>query len=325
MLHNRDYMRSDGYDGAMPIWGRILIACAAVFFCHTIFEYYAGANGRHDLVRAFSDNFGLSLDGVLKGKLWQLLTFQFLHGSLWHLIGNAIIIFFFGRTIEAHFGGRTFLKLYLTGGFIGGLFQLTFQFIFGQFVPEIPVGPNLSIPSTGIPTIGASAGALCVLAAFCRLDPESRITFLLMFVLPVSVKAKVIFWIDVAIAVLGILAPVGNVAHAAHLGGIVTAVIWVRYYVRANGWSSIPILGKISLPQVVVKRGPKRSRGASASQGKRGIRVVREENLDDIPDSEFISRKVDPILEKIREKGIHSLTDKERKILEKAQSKLSGK
>ena len=164
-----------------------------------------------------------------------------------------------------------------------------------------------------------------MLAAFCRLDPEARITFLLMFFIPVNVKAKVIFWIDVAIAVLGILAPVGNVAHAAHLGGIVTAVIWVRCYVFGAGWSSIPILGRISLPTIVVRRKSK-LRHAKGGAPRRGRTIViQSDKPEPSSDADFISKKIDPILDKIREKGIHSLTDKEREILEKGKDRLSGK
>ena len=189
------------------------------------------------------------------------------------------------------------------------------------------IDANTTIPVTSIPTIGASAGAFCVLAAFCRLDPEARITFLLMFFIPVNVKAKVLFWIDVAIAVLGILAPAGNVAHAAHLGGIVTAVVWVRYYVFGAGWSSIPILGRLSLPTIVIKRksNSRRANTTRANSGRGRVIVVRTNEPDNSNDSDFISKKIDPILDKIREKGIHSLTDKERKILEKGKDRLSGK
>jgi len=311
MLHNRDYMREPSYQAGWPLWGKLILTLVVIFVLQTAMEFQSGIR-KASWFATYMDWFALSLDGMKSGKIWQLLTFQFMHGGLWHLLGNSIIIFFFGRHIESNFGRKTFARLYLTGGVLGGFTQILLALISPEFF--------------GKQVIGASAGAFALLTGFCFLDLRNKIT-LLIFLFPVTIPCWLLIAFETLVITIGILAPSPHdiVAHGAHLGGLLTGYLWVRYYVRANGWSSIPILGKISLPQIVVKRGGGRRSSSPAARKQRGVRVVREENLDDIPDSEFISRKVDPILEKIRDKGIHSLTDKERKILEKAQDKLSGK
>jgi membrane associated rhomboid family serine protease len=311
MLHNRDYMRSDGYQPGWPLWGRLIFALVVIFVLQTALEFQSAIR-KASWFTTYMEWFALSLDGLKSGRIWQPFTFQFMHGGLWHLLGNSIIIFFFGRHVESNFGRKTFIRLYLVGGVIGGLVQIALGIVSPRFF--------------GMPVIGASAGAFALLTGFCFLDLRNKIT-LLIFLFPVTIPCWLLIAFQSLVIAVGILAPSPNdiVAHGAHLGGLITGYLWVRYFVRGNGWSSIPVLGRFSPPQIVVKRSPGRAGATTAKRSSGGIRVVREENLDDIPDSEFISRKVDPILEKIRDQGIHSLTEKERKILERAQNKLSGK
>ncbi|MFT4588883.1 MAG: membrane associated rhomboid family serine protease [Candidatus Binatia bacterium] len=314
MLDNRDYMRRPSYRPEWPSWGKVLFANAVIFFFQTLFVYYA-ARKDPGWAKGYFDIFGLSILGLKSGCVWQLFTFQFMHGSGWHLIGNSLIIFFCGREIETRFGRGTFLRLYLISGFVGGVFYVLRQLPFPELHDNV--------------CIGASAGAFGLLAAFCMLDPHRKITLLLMFFIPIAIPAWVILAAEGAFTVLSILAPAegDHVAHAGHLGGLVVGMIWVKYYVFGAGWGSIPLLGRISLPKIVIRRKSKPQRTTNAPRRapkSRGI-VVRPNEPDTSSDAEFISKKIDPILDKIREKGIHSLTDKERAILEKGKDRLSGK
>jgi len=63
----------------------------------------------------------LSWDGLKRGYVWQLLSFQFLHGGFLHLIFNGLAIFFLGRELEAALGRGRFLTLYFCSGVAGGL------------------------------------------------------------------------------------------------------------------------------------------------------------------------------------------------------------
>ncbi len=67
--------------------------------------------------------FALSVEGLRHGFVWQLLTYQFMHGGLLHLLLNCWAIYVFGREVEETLGRNSFLTLYFTSGVIGGLFQ----------------------------------------------------------------------------------------------------------------------------------------------------------------------------------------------------------
>lgn len=246
----------------------------------------------------------LSAHGLRAGKLYELITFQFLHGGFWHLLGNMVGLYFFGRAVEALLGGRGMLALYLVSGSIGGLLQMAVAFAFpSQF---------------DVPVVGASAGVFGLIAAFATNAPEEPITLLLFFILPITFPAKVLLWAEGGIALCGVLGPLlripfsSGVAHAAHLGGMLTGIAWIRWGFSAAAFASWQPFGRRSSAR-------KDSGGASSRRPSRSAKRKPEE----IPPAEFISREVDPILEKISAHGIHSLTERERQILEAARSKMA--
>lgn len=181
---------------------KVLVAINTVIFLLEMFL--------SPLVRQGIDfTFGLSAHGIAQGMLWQFITYQFLHGSLIHLLVNMIGLWFAGRVLEGLMSAPRFLFLYLFCGMIGGIFQLL-----------LSSGPLL---------IGAS-GAVCgVVAAFCALFPEMRITALLFFVIPINLRAK---WLGLGLVLVSLFFSItglgGNIGHAAHLGGAVTgyALVW---------------------------------------------------------------------------------------------------
>jgi hypothetical protein len=208
--------------------------------------------------------------------------------------------------MEDMLGSRGMLKLYLVSGVIGGLLQ---------------VGLAIAFPVTfGAAIVGASAGIFGLVAAFATRAPDQPITMLIFLFLPVTFKARVFLLIEGCIALAGVLGPLlpnpmfgGNIANGAHLGGMLTGIVWIRWGVwqrpSFNFWSPF-----------WRRRQPKRALARTAS--KRPSRIIGRK-AEDLPPAEFISREVDPILEKISAQGIHSLTEGERKILEAARSKMA--
>jgi membrane associated rhomboid family serine protease len=271
----------------------LLISVFACFVVQTIAE---GLWGYHRIDSLFT----LSLQGLKEGRIYQLVTFQFMHASLWHLLGNMIGLYFFGRSMEETLGKKGLLTLYLLSGTIGGLLQIALAFTFPAFF----VGGVL----------GASAGVFGLIAAFATRSPDQPITLLVFFVLPVTFKAKVLLLIEAAIAFLGLFGYLtGNVAHAAHLGGMLTGIFYIRW------------LGSLTRPfefwRPFARRNPPKRELVSAAP-RRTWRSAGPP-MEDLPPAEFISREVDPILEKISAQGIHSLTERERQILEAARNKMA--
>jgi len=294
MLEDRDYMRQS--------YGRFRWSATLTLVVVLVITFIGQ---RYLLRNALNwDDCALSFDGVKSGHVWQLLTFQFLHAGWFHLLGNCWALYVFGREVEWTLGKAKFLTLYFSSGIIGGLFQLLVWLLWPNYF------------HANIPVVGASAGIFGVVAAFAMLFPEQMLTMLLFFIIPINMKAKVLLFISLGITAFGIAFPGsmgGNVAHAAHLGGILTGMAFIRLggELRRTFWEPFASRKrKRDLIKAVSIRIPQWPR-------------AKTENPAELPEEEFISREVDPILDKISQHGIQSLTERERKILEAARNKMA--
>ena len=90
---------------------------------------------------------GLSVRGISRGYIWQILTFQFLHDAPlpFHLLFNCIGLYFFGRAVEDVVGPRGLLKLYFAAGFVGGALQLLTTWILPGHVDASVVGASAGV------------------------------------------------------------------------------------------------------------------------------------------------------------------------------------
>lgn len=296
MIGDRDYMREPAYRGGLSLTIWLVIVNAAAFVVQNL-AYLAFPASPPAAVSPVDHLFALSLGGLKSGFVWQLLTFQFMHGGMLHLILNCFAIYMFGRDVEEALGRRSYLTLYFAGGVIGGLFQM--------------LGAVVSQRFFGGEVVGASAGAFALIAAFAVLYPERPLTLLLFFVLPITLRAKYLLLISGLLAVLGMLVP-GGVAHAAHLGGMLTGIAYIRWASQWNWPRLRPVFRRRARPVLV----------SSRSQTATPWRPPRDASADDLPADEFLSKEVDPILDKISAHGIHSLTARERQVLEAARKKM---
>ena len=289
MLDDRPYMKRSNYRGNWSGVTWLLGILVVVFFVQKGFETYGG---REDWLR---DYFFLSPAGIHHGYVWQFLTFQFFHANFLHILCNGWAIYLVGRQIEEDFGTLGFWKLYLISGVAGGVLQLGLM----EAAPRFFNGAVL----------GASAGASGLLAAFAVLHPEQE---WMLFPFPFTVRAITLLWIDIGIALFGIVVP-SQTACGAHLGGILYALGYVYWGVRGNPPPWRALFGRARVrpayaPRTLVK----------SSIWKRTLKP----EADQVP-REFMSEEVDPILDKISALGIHSLTERERKILEAARDRMA--
>jgi|HubBroStandDraft_6_1064221.scaffolds.fasta_scaffold241945_2 membrane associated rhomboid family serine protease len=215
MLSERDYMQEVRTRPRWPVTIGILILNVLVF----IIQY--GAE-RYFPAYPFDDRFALSLGGLKSGYFWQLLTYQFMHASFWHIFFNCWAIYVFGREVELSFGKARMVTLYLTSGVAGGLLQILGSWLLPQHFGDVPV-------------VGASAGAFGLVTAYAVLFPYRQLIMLLFFVVPIKMRARTLLWVSVAIAAAGIIVPFGNIAHAAHLGGILSGYIFSRVTTQRSG------------------------------------------------------------------------------------------
>lgn len=162
----------------------------------------------------------LSLWGTMHGYWWQFLSYQFMHGGWIHLIVNCWGLFVFGRPVEWAVGKTRFLIVYFLGGIFGGLLQVMACYLW----PHYFYGGM----------VGASAGLCGIIASFSMLFPEQPLLMLLFFVIPLKMRAKSLLALLLVITGLGISFPRsilgGNIAHFAHLGGILMGLAFSRFY-----------------------------------------------------------------------------------------------
>lgn len=307
MLENRDYMRNEPSAGK-PLrfqWSAsvvLMIGLVVTFALQSINDVY----GRPGI----EDSLALTPAVFTRGHGWQLLTFQFLHGGLWHLIGNLMGLWFFGRWVENILGTKRFLVAYFGCGVVGGLLQCALMALFW--------------PAFGSAVFGASAGVMGIFAIFARLESDSEIR--LNFILPI--RAGVLLWFTAAISLFFTLVPSfrgGTTAHAAHLGGILAGLAWVKL-----GWHHdfvvLPwekLLGRLRFWNPFQARQRKQELVRAASARGRPWRSAVAKTEPDLAPEEFISKEVDPILDKISAHGMQSLTERERKTLADAQKKMA--
>ena len=290
-LSDRSYMR-DAYN--VPRVTTILIVGLLVaFVVQSLLSFYGDFNGLRF--------FGLTVSGLREGKVWQILTFQFLHTIPWpwHVLGNCLGLYFFGRPVEENLGSKRFLTLYFLAGLLGGIVQVL---------------ATMALPRhADFPVVGASAGVFGMIAIFCALHPMQELTTWIYF-FPVNIRARTLLWFLGLLSLFGTIIPFDYVAHGAHLGGIALGLAYVRWFHDSNRLADLwEGLRRPRRPAPLVKvRLPK------ASSWEQERPVQREPGGD--PD--FISKEVDPILDKISAQGLQSLTERERKILEAARSKM---
>ena len=292
MLEDREYMRAPGFQTRRPVTITLLIINAVAFVFQNMAVHWLPGF-------PVSSLFALSVEGLRHGYVWQLLTYQFMHGGLLHLLLNCWVIYMFGREVESALGRKHFLALYFSSGVIGGLLQV--------------LGAVLWPSHFGGAVVGASAGAFGLIAAFSMLYPDRVLTLLLFFVLPISLRARTLLILSGLIAVFGIVFPTDNVAHAAHLGGMLFGIFYVRQIIHWQ-WPDF---------HRVVHRSPPRELVGVHSAKWSVSRAPQPAQTDNLSPEEFVSKEVDPILDKISAHGIQSLTERERKILEAARKKMA--
>jgi len=147
-------------------------------------------------------------------QVWRLVTYQFLHGYMLHILFNMIGLFFLGPTLERHWGSKKFLVFYLSCGIVGGL---VYPALLGLRI--ISPHPTLGV----LPLIGASGAILGMLAACAILFPQF-VVFIIVFPVPIRVAAIICIFIATVI----ILSKGSNAGgEAAHLGGMAAGAIFV--------------------------------------------------------------------------------------------------
>jgi len=145
-------------------------------------------------------------------RIWQLVTYAFMHGGFPHILFNMFGLYMFGGTIERTFGARHFLIYYFVCAIVAAIAQLI---VVHWFIPGF------------YPTIGASGALFGILLAFGMLYPREKI--LIYFLVPMPAWLFVTGYAVVEL-VTGVTGTQAGIAHFAHLGGMLGGIVMIQYW-----------------------------------------------------------------------------------------------
>jgi membrane associated rhomboid family serine protease len=152
--------------------------------------------------------------------VWQLVTYMFLHGGIWHLLFNMLTLWFFGSQLERDWGTRRFLRYYIYCGLAAGICVVAINTAIALFSSSTSTANFY----WGVPTLGASGAIFGVLVAFGVLYPNQ--TVLMNFLFPI--KAKYMVMIYAGIELLMTFGPNTGVSTVAHLGGMAFGYVYLK-------------------------------------------------------------------------------------------------
>jgi len=238
------YSFGRGFSGIPPVTKNLIliniVMLLASFTAQAVFNF--DLNGALGLYFPKSSSF----------QPYQVVSHMFMHGGLTHLFFNMFALYMFGRVLESVWGPRRFFIYYLVSGLgaaltheaviafqyqkLAGLLSTSeMQMIIEEGAGVLRSGMNYTNSAMAemnfllqTPTVGASGAVFGILLAFGVLFPNTRLMLLFP---PIPIKAK---WMVIAYGALelwlAVTQPGSNIAHAAHLGGMIFGYILIRVW-----------------------------------------------------------------------------------------------
>ena len=159
---------------------------------------------------------GLSPLAVLTQlRLWQLITYMFLHGGVFHILFNMLALWMFGAELERMWGTRYFLKFYFVTGAGAGVITVLVAVLPFAFSQQVMYSL----------TIGASGAIYGLLLAYAMYFPDRPIYLYFVFAIPAKYFVLIMGAISFFSSVSG---TGGGLAHATHLGGLLVAYLFLK-------------------------------------------------------------------------------------------------
>jgi membrane associated rhomboid family serine protease len=280
-----------------------LIVFVMLAFIKVVYYFSSGDAGKLLFDKNIFDWITLpaSLDKFMT-RPWTLITHMFVHdmdnaGSVWHILGNLIWLWAFGYILQDLTGNRKIIPIFFYGALAGAFsYMLAFNFL-------NPLKESLPYAKA----FGASAGVMAIAIATTTLAPGYRIFQMLNGGIPIWVITVLYLIIDLATI------PHSNPGgHIAHIGGGAMGFLFMTMLQRGKDWGlwmnnvydwfndlfnpDKPKKGKVVKSQLFYKA---------------KIQPFNKTPL-------VTQQKVDEILDKINQKGYHSLTEDEKEVLRKA-------
>lgn len=289
--------RPQGFSILPPVVKNLLIINFVFYLATIAFDYV----WHIDLAQYL----GLHYIGASDFRPYQFVTYMFMHGNFAHIFFNMFALWMFGNSIENAWGPKRFLIFYMVCGIGAGLTQELVQYIQLRDLVEnyqyvklngqsIPVDDYLNM----LTTVGASGAVYGILLAFGMMWPDSRIY--IYFAIPIKAK-----WFVIIYGLLELFSgfsSVDNVAHFAHVGGMLWGFLLILYWRhKDNGWT----------PKFKIRRD---KNNTYYDNRPKSDWDYNKDRADD-------ERRTNQILEKISKGGYSSLTEEEKEFLFKQSKK----
>ena len=223
---------------------------------------------------------------------WQILTYSWLHGNLFHLIMNMVLLYFVGQMFLQQFQNRNLVTFYIFGGIFGGIFFLLFQNIFDY--------SHL--------LVGASAAVYAVFFAMISYNPKMPVRLLLI---PTSFPLLYIGYVFIAFDVYNIIADQNAGGSISHLGGAFFGYLYMKQFERGNDFLGNFILQIENIFKKKEKTTFKTYKNTSSTQQNN----VPKDDYDFNHQKVEKQKKIDTILDKISRSGYESLSKEEKDFL----------
>lgn len=318
-LDDRDYMRAK--PPTLGEWLKGFTAFHVVFVLNVAFfvvqwifrEGWVQDVLTGNLVRPMG---GVSVEALMTGHFWTPVTYMFVHDGWTAFLGNMLLLWYAGRRVQDLYGAKNFTWIYLLSGLVGAAVEMAVS----AYV----------LKTASVPLMGAAAPVLGLLLAYAVAMPEEELPLLSMNLWRFSM---ILMGLNAIVAIMTLGGhlpewfPLGEVAYFAHLGG--GAAGW--YFARSLGYGRVPkhvlrqpaprkhVDGTLRRrPELARNRLPRRRPVVEVD-----MEAVRRENPTNNPLVDLMKDEIDPILDKINDHGIHSLTDSERRALERASRRFS--
>jgi len=183
-----------------PYMNYALIAVNVLIFLVTYWPHRDLYSGSDEVLRPWADQFMLT---PVRPVLWQFVSYAFLHGGLWHIIGNMFFLYLFGNNVNDRIGHIGYLCFYLAGAVFSGIGHTVFN------------------SSSTAPTLGASGAIAAVTGAYLVLFPQTLITVMYWFYIIGTTEVPALYFIVLKMILIDnlIVAYTPGVAYDAHLAG----------------------------------------------------------------------------------------------------------
>lgn len=237
---------------------------------------------------------------VLVKQPWTLITHFFVHDNVWHIIANMLWLWAFGYILQDLAGSRKLIPIFVYGALAGA----------AAYILAFNVIPPLQEGLGDARALGASAGVMAIAIATTTLSPGYRIFPMINGGIPLWVITMIFVIID--LATIPYNNPGGHVAHLAGAGmGFVFVALMRRGYDGSNWMNAFfDWTNNLFNPDK-----PKKGKDVKTTLFYKSNVPPYKKTLS------ITQQKVDDILDKINQKGYHSLTEDEKEVLRRASSK----